>query len=158
MEPIRAEILDLNLPRTTAARIVIDAPAQQIFDLIADARCHPLFDGSATLQGSISGPLRLHLGAKFGMAMKIKVPYRITNTVVAFEEGKKISWCHLMKWTWSYELEDLGNGSTQVTESFDARGIPWLAEKWLDKTGSLELNPKWMAKSLVKLKALCESN
>lgn len=158
MEPIRAEILDLNLPRTTAARIVIDAPAQQIFDLIADARCHPLFDGSATLQGSISGPLRLHLGAKFGMAMKIKVPYRITNTVVAFEEGKKISWCHLMKWTWSYELEDLGNGSTQVTETFDARGIPWLAEKWLDKTGSLELNPKWMAKSLVRLKALCESN
>jgi len=158
MTSIRAEILDLKLPRTTAARIVIDAPAQQIFDLIANARCHPLFDGSGTLQGSISGPVRLHLGAKFGMAMKIKVPYRITNKVVAFEEGKKISWCHLMKWTWSYELEDLGNGSTQVTEIFDARGIPKLAEKWLDITGALELNPKWMAKSLVKLKAICESN
>jgi hypothetical protein len=158
MEPIRAEILDLNLPRTTAARIVIDAPAQQIFDLIADARCHPLFDGSATLQGSISGPVRLHLGAKFGMAMKIKLPYRITNTVVAFEEGKKISWCHLMKWTWCYELEDLGDGRTQVTEIFNARDIPWFASKWLDATGSLERNPKWMAKSLVKLKAICESN
>jgi len=158
MEPIRAEILDLNLPRTTAARIVIDAPVQQIFDLIADARCHPLFDGSATLQGSISGPVRLHLGAKFGMAMKIKLPYRITNTVVAFEEGKKISWCHLMKWTWSYELEDLGDGRTQVTEIFNARDIPWFASKWLDATGSLERNPKWMAKSLVKLKAICESN
>jgi uncharacterized protein YndB with AHSA1/START domain len=158
MGPIRAEILDLNLPRTTAARIVIDAPAQQIFDLIADARCHPLFDGSATLQGSISGPVRLHLGAKFGMAMKIKLPYRITNTVVAFEEGKKISWCHLMKWTWSYELKDLGDGRTQVTEIFNARDIPWFASKWLDATGSLERNPKWMAKSLVKLKAICESN
>ena len=158
MGPIRAEILDLNLPRTTAARIVIDAPAQQIFDLIADARCHPLFDGSATLQGSISGPVRLHLGAKFGMAMKIKLPYRITNTVVAFEEGKKISWCHLMKWTWSYELEDLGDGRTQVVEIFNARDIPWFASKWLDATGSLERNPKWMAKSLVKLKAICESN
>jgi uncharacterized protein YndB with AHSA1/START domain len=158
MEPIRAEILDLNLPRTTAARIVIDAPAQQIFDLIADARCHPLFDGSSTLQGSISGPVRLHLGAKFGMAMKIKLPYRITNTVVAFEEGKKISWCHLMKWTWCYELEDLGDGRTQVTEIFNARDIPWFASKWLDATGSLERNPKWMAKSLVKLKAICESN
>ncbi len=158
MEPIRAEILNINLPRTTAARIVIGAPAQQIFDLIADARCHPLFDGSATLQGSISGPVRLHLGANFGMAMKIKLPYRITNTVVAFEEGKKISWCHLMKWTWSYELEDLGNGRTQVTEIFNARDIPWFASKWLDATGSLERNPKWMAKSLVKLKAICESN
>jgi len=158
MEPIRAEILDLNLPRTTAARIVIDAPAQQIFDLIADARCHPLFDGSGTLQGSISGPVRLHLGAKFGMAMKIKVPYRITNTVVAFEEGKKISWCHLMKWTWSYELEELGNAGTQVTETFDASNIPWIAQKWLGVTGALAHNPKWMAKSLVKLKAICESN
>jgi uncharacterized protein YndB with AHSA1/START domain len=158
MDAIRAEILDLNLQRTSAARIVIDAPAQQIFDLIADARCHPLFDGSGTLQGSLSGPERLHLGAKFGMAMKIKLPYRITNTVVAFEEGRKISWSHLMKWTWSYELVDLGNNRTQVTEIFSARDIPWLASKWLNATGSLERNPKWMAKSLVRLKAICESN
>jgi hypothetical protein len=158
MDPIRAEILKVDIPRTTAAWIVIKAPADQIFDLIADARCHPLFDGSGTLQGSISGPERLYLGAKFGMAMKIKLPYRITNTVVAFEEGKKISWCHLMKWTWTYELEDLGNQSTQVTETFSAQDIPWFANKWLNATGSLERNPKWMAKSLVRLKAICESN
>jgi uncharacterized protein YndB with AHSA1/START domain len=158
MGAIRAQILDLNQPRVTAARIVIEAPAQQIFDLLADARCHPLFDGSGTLQGSISGPVRLHLGAKFAMAMKIRIPYRITNTVVAFEEGKKISWSHLMKWTWSYELVDLGNGRTQVTEIFSGRDIPWLANKWLNATGSLERNPKWMAKSLVRLKAICESN
>ena len=157
MDKVRAEILNFDSPLIAAARIVIEAPAQQIFDLIADPRCHPLFDGSGTLQGSISGPLRLHLGAKFGMAMKIKVPYRITNTVVAFEEGRKISWSHLMKWRWSYELRDLGGGKTEVTESFNAQKIPWLAGKWLNATGSLERNPKWMAKSLVQLKALCES-
>jgi uncharacterized protein YndB with AHSA1/START domain len=157
MDKVRAEILTIDSPRTTAARIVIEAPAQQIFDLIADPRCHPLFDGSGTLQGSISGPIRLHLGAKFGMAMKIKVPYRITNKVVAFEEGRKISWCHLMKWTWTYELIDLGNGKTEVTETFSGENIPWFANKWLDATGSLERNPKWMAKSLVQLKAICES-
>jgi uncharacterized protein YndB with AHSA1/START domain len=158
MEPVRAEILKLSSPHTTAARITINAPAQQIFDLIADPRSHSLFDGSATVQGSISGPVRLHMGAKFAMAMKIKVPYRITNKVVEFEEGRKISWCHLMKWTWSYELLDLGNGSTQVTEVFDAQDIPWFAKKWLNATGSLARNPKWMAKSLVRLKAICESN
>ncbi|CAB4777309.1 unannotated protein [freshwater metagenome] len=157
MDKVRAEILSLGLPRTTAARIVIAAPAQQIFDLLADPRCHSLFDGSGTLQGSISGPVRLYLGAKFGMAMKIKVPYRITNTVVAFDEGRNISWCHLMKWTWNYELVDLGNGKTQVTEKFDATDIPWFAAKWLNATGALERNPKWMAKSLVQLKAICES-
>jgi len=158
MEPVRAQILKVELPKTAAARIVIDAPAQQIFDLIADPRCHQLFDGSGTVQGSISGPLRLHLGAKFGMAMRVKVPYRIINTVVAFEEGRKISWCHLMKWTWSYELVDLGNNQTQVTEIFDAHDIPWFADKWLDITGALAHNPKWIAKSLVRLKAICESN
>jgi|UniRef100_UPI00404A55BE uncharacterized protein YndB with AHSA1/START domain len=157
MDKVRAEILDLGLPRTTAARIFIDAPAEQIFDLIADPRAHSLFDGSGTLQGSISGPERLYLGAKFAMAMKIRVPYRISNKVVAFEEGRKISWCHLMKWTWSYELRDLGNGRTEVTETFDARNIPRFADKWLVATGSLERNPKWMAKSLVRLKAICES-
>jgi len=156
MEKVRAEILAINIERTTGARIVISAPAQKIFDVIADPCSHQLFDGSGTIQKNISGPGRLALGAKFGMGMKIKVPYRITNTVVAFEEGRKISWCHLMKWTWTYELQELGDGKTQVTESFSGHDIPWYAQRWLKATGALEQNPKWMAKSLVQLKALCE--
>jgi uncharacterized protein YndB with AHSA1/START domain len=158
MDKVRAEILNSGSDLATSARIDINAPAQQIFDLIADPRCHQLFDGSGTLQGSISGPVRLHLGAKFGMAMKIRLPYRITNTVVAFEEGRKISWCHLMKWTWSYELEELANGATRVTETFDARKIPFFAKRWLKLTGAMAHNPKWIAKSLVRLKAICETN
>jgi len=96
----RAEILPTDSPNTTAARIIINAPASTIFDLLANPSSHKLFDGSQTIQNSVSGPERLFLGAKFSMAMKIKIPYRIKNTVVAFEENKKISWCHLMKWTW----------------------------------------------------------
>ena len=153
----RAEILVTGNPNSTAARIVIAAPASRIFDLLANPASHRLFDGSETIQSSISGPDRLFLGAKFSMAMKIKVAYRIKNTVVAFEENKKITWCHLMKWTWSYDLEDLGNGQTQVTESFDANNIPFYAQRWLKMTGAIAHNPKWMAKSLVRLKAICEA-
>jgi uncharacterized protein YndB with AHSA1/START domain len=153
----RAEILPTDVPNTTAARIIVNAPAAKIFDLLANPASHRLFDGSDTIQKSISGPERLSLGATFSMAMKIKVPYRIKNTVVAFEENKKITWCHLMKWTWSYELADLGNGSTQVTESFDASAIPSYARRWLKITGAIAHNPKWMAKSLVRLKAICEA-
>jgi len=156
MSQIRAEILDVNYPNTAAARIVINAPASKIFALLANPRAHASFDGSATIKESISGPSRLHLGAKFSMAMKIKVPYRISNTVVAFEENRKITWCHLMKWTWSYELLDLGNSTTQVTEIFDGSSVPAFSKWWLRKTDSLARNPKWMAKSLVQLKALCE--
>jgi hypothetical protein len=158
MEKVRAEILDTGSDLASSAQIEISASAQQIFDLIADPRCHQLFDGSGTVQGSISGPVRLYLGAKFGMAMKIRLPYRITNTVVAFEEGRKISWCHLMKWTWSYQLEELANGKTRVTETFDAREIPFYAKRWLQLTGAMAHNPKWIAKSLVRLKAICETN
>jgi uncharacterized protein YndB with AHSA1/START domain len=153
----RAEILPTDYPNTAAARIVIAAPAAKIFDLLANPASHRLFDGSGTIQSSISGPERLFLGAKFSMAMKIKVAYRIKNTVVAFEENKKITWCHLMKWTWCYELKDLGNGTTQVTESFDASHIPLIAQWWLAMTGAMKHNPKWMAKSLVRLKAICEA-
>jgi len=157
MSIVRAEILATDYPNTAAARIVIIASPSKIFDLLASPESHQLFDGSGTIQRLISGPTRLFLGASFGMAMRIKLPYRIKNTVIAFEENKKISWCHLMKWSWSYELRDLGNGSTEVTESFDASRIPRYATWWLKQTGAMAHNPKWMAKSLVRLKVICEA-
>jgi uncharacterized protein YndB with AHSA1/START domain len=157
MSQIRAQILPTEIANTAAARITVNAPAARIFELLANPRAHHLFDGSGTVKKAISGPERLSLGATFSMAMQIKLPYRIKNTVVAFENNKKISWCHLMKWTWTYELQDLGNGSTQVTESFDASHIAPFARWWLQKTGAMAHNPKWMAKSLVALKAICES-
>ena len=156
MSSVRAEILETDFPNTAAARITINAPAQVIFDLLANPASHQRFDGSGTIKGSISGPDRLFLGAQFGMAMKIKVPYRIKNTVVAFEESKKITWCHLMKWTWCYELQAITESQTVVTESFDASNIPAFAKWWLKTTGAMAHNPKWMAKSLVALKAICE--
>ena len=156
MSNVRAEILHTDFPNTAAARITIAAPAAKIFDLLANPASHQLFDGSGTIQSSISGPSRLYLGAKFGMAMKIKIPYRIKNTVVAFDENKKITWCHFMRWTWCYELTELGDGQTVVTESFDGSSIPGYASWWLKKTGAMAHNPKFMAKSLVRLKAICE--
>lgn len=156
MEQIRAEILPATVPNTAAAQILINSSAEKIFDLISNPRAHHLFDGSGTVKSAVSGPERLFLGATFSMSMKIKVPYRIKNTVIAYEENKKISWCHLMKWSWTYELKELGNGSTQVTESFDASHIPPIARWWLKKTGAMTHNPKWIAKSLVALKVICE--
>ena len=157
MSSVRAEILPTDFPNIAAARITINTPAHLISDLLANPAAHQRFDGSGSVKEAISGPERLFLGAKFGMAMKIKVPYRITNTVVAFEENKKITWCHMMKWTWSYELNAISPTQTVVTESFDASNIPAFAKWWLKKTGAMAHNPKWMAKSLVTLKAICEA-
>jgi uncharacterized protein YndB with AHSA1/START domain len=153
---MRAEILSLDSPHLVGARIEIDAPAEKIFSYLADPHAHSIFDGSATVKSVISGPERLFLGARFGMNMKIKIGYRITNEVVEFQESKLIAWRHLMKWIWRYELVDLGGGITQVSEYFDATDCNMGQLWWLKKTQSLTRNPKWMAKSLVKLKVLAE--
>ena len=157
MDNPRAEILDLEDRLIVGAQIEIKAPAAKIFAVLATPRLHSSFDGSGTVSGAISGPDRLFLGARFGMAMKIKVPYKISNEVVEFVENERIAWRHLMKWRWIYQLEDLGDGQTRVIELFDATPCNRAQVWWLGKTGSLVRNPKWIAKSLVNLKVLCEA-
>jgi uncharacterized protein YndB with AHSA1/START domain len=150
----RATILDTGDPFLISAEIEINAPDRVIFDLLADPKRHADFDGSGSIKRVISGPKRLYLGAKFGMAMKIKVPYRITNEVIAFEEDRLIAWRHLMRWQWRYEIEPTATGGCIVRESFD--GNHSRSKRWLQLTGALKANPIMIAKSLVRLKALAE--
>ena len=106
--------------KTVSASRVINAPAQKIFDVLADPTQHAAIDGEGTVQGVRDGaPQRLSLGARFGMEMKIGAPYRITNEVVEFDEGKRIAWQHFGKHIWRYELEPVEDGMTKVTETFD---------------------------------------
>jgi len=98
---------------------IVPAPAQMIFDLLADPRRHGEIDGSGSIQSAqIDAPERLSLDATFGMQMKIGVRYKITNTVVEFEEGKTIAWRHFGGHIWRYILEPV-DGGTKVTEQFD---------------------------------------
>jgi hypothetical protein len=98
---------------------VIPAPAQKIFDLLADPKMHTVIDGSGTVKRSNpDNPERLSLGAKFSMGMQRPAPYPITNTVSEFEEGRRIGWHHFANNVWRYELEPV-DGGTKVTETFD---------------------------------------
>lgn len=105
--------------KRTSASIRIDAAAPQIFALLADPKQHHLFDGSGMVQGGISGPSRLALGDKFSMSMKFgPLPYRISSTIVEFEENRLIAWQHFGKHRWRYALEP-DSDATLVTETFD---------------------------------------
>ena len=101
---------------------VVAATPQQIFDLLADPKRHAEIDGSGSVKAAQSdAPTRLSLGAKFGMDMKIGAPYKITNEVVEFDEGKRIAWRHFGGHVWRYILEPT-DGGTLVTEQFDYNG------------------------------------
>jgi len=105
--------------RIVSRSTIVPAPAQMIFDLLADPRRHSEIDGSGSVQSAqINAPERLSLNATFGMQMKIGLSYKITNTVVEFEEGKTIAWRHFGGHIWRYILEPV-DGGTKVTEQFD---------------------------------------
>ena len=69
----------------------IAAPAEIIFDVLADPARHVEIDGSDTVQQTrMESPERLSLDAKFGMKMKFfGLPYRISNVVVEFSRKFK---------------------------------------------------------------------
>ena len=105
--------------RIVSRSTIVPASAQMIFDLLADPRRHNEIDGSGTVQSAqINAPERLSLDATFGMQMKMGLPYKITNTVVEFEENKTIAWRHVGGHIWRYILEPV-DGGTKVTEQFD---------------------------------------
>lgn len=106
-----------------SASRVIPADAQRIFDVVADPTLHHVIDGSGSVKGSTSGTSKLALGDKFATQMRIGLPYRMTNKVVEYSEGRRIAWSHLGGWRWRYEFEPIEDGpdagSTLVTETFD---------------------------------------
>jgi hypothetical protein len=65
-----------------------------------------------------TGPRRLEPGSRFGMEMRLGLPYRVLNTVVEFEPGRLIAWRHFGGHRWRWQLDDLGDDRTRVTETF----------------------------------------
>ena len=72
-------------------------------------------------------PERLSLGATFGMSMHMGMGYSMVNTVIEFEENRRIAWQATLAGfggrflggrIWRYELEPV-EGGTRVRESWD---------------------------------------
>jgi uncharacterized protein YndB with AHSA1/START domain len=107
---------------------LIRASPEAIFDVLSDPAKHSLIDGSGMLQGVAEAePRRLALGVTFGMGMKLGVSYSTVNTVVEFEENRRISWQTgpkgrmgrlLAGRIWRYSLEPT-DGGTLVQECWD---------------------------------------
>ena len=107
---------------------VIAAPAAALFSVVADASRHAEIDGSgAVVKLKDGAPHQLSLGSTFGMSMKMGVPYSMSNTVIEFEQDRRIAWKTVLSGPlgrfvggriWRYEFEEV-DGGTKVTESWD---------------------------------------
>jgi uncharacterized protein YndB with AHSA1/START domain len=105
--------------RVVSESVDIAAPPEVVFAILADPRQQPRIDGSGSVRGLLQGPDRLSKGATFGVDMKLfGFPYKMRNTVVEFEEGRRVAWRHFGGHRWRYVLEPTAGG-TRVTESFD---------------------------------------
>lgn len=126
-------------PRIARVQRKVAASPTQIFGLLADPRMHSVIDGSGSVKGALdSAPERLTLGSRFGMSMRMGMPYRISNEVVEFELDRRIAWRHYGGHIWRYRLEpadvETADGTevpgTLVTEEFEwgASKAPWLLQ------------------------------
>ena len=137
--------------------IVVDADPATVFDVLVDPAQHPLFDGSDTVRGTVSGPPRLYLGARFSMRMRWGAPYLITNTVVEYDEDRRIAWRHFARHIWRYELEPVESRdrvTTRVTETFDYSGAP--AGRLYSRLGFVRNAEAAIPATLQRLKVLVE--
>jgi hypothetical protein len=143
-------------PRIISDCIVVDTPAALVFAILADPSAHLEIDGTESVKGNTSSHpgRKLGMGDRFGMNMRIGLPYKVRNTVVEYDENRLIAWQHFAKHTWRYELDEFEPGRTRVTESWDWSGSRYA--RVIELLGFPSRNRNGIASSLTKLKALAE--
>ncbi|PXX69305.1 uncharacterized protein YndB with AHSA1/START domain [Nocardia tenerifensis] len=114
---------NIESSRIVTASRVISAPADRIFELIADPAEQPRWDGNDNLAKSAAGQRVRAVGDVFVTTLTIGSDRE--NHVVEFEEGRRIAWRpsepgqpqpgHLWRW----EIEPVDATSARVTHTYD---------------------------------------
>jgi hypothetical protein len=118
----------------------IEAPAEQLFALIADSANHPLIDGSGMVREPAPSVRLSQIGDAFLMKMHHQRfgDYQMRNEVVEFKDGTRLTWeparvatpsdsedvGESAHYRWGYEFFPDGPGATVVTETFDCTRSP----------------------------------
>jgi len=110
--------------RVVSASRTIDAPADVIFELIADPSQQPSWDGNDNLAHADAGQRVHHVGDVFTMVLTGDGKVR-ENHVVEFDEGRLIAWMPAepggqpIGQLWRWELQPDGEDRTIVTHTYD---------------------------------------
>lgn len=128
------------------ASIVVNAPAQRVFDLLADPATHMAIDGTGWVQQPVDREPLTEIGQIFRMEMyhdnHPNKQYEMANRVEVFDQPRAIAWqpgaepqhipghpnsddttIHYGGWTWRYDLEPVGVDRTVVRLTYDWSGV-----------------------------------
>lgn len=115
----------------------VNAPAERVFVVLANPAKHTELDGSSMLRGLDGGSTLTGVGDEFIMNMNNDIlgDYQMRNTVVSYEQGRKIGWAPALHpegayadklgdmkpggHTYTWELEPAEPGKTTVTQTYD---------------------------------------
>lgn len=116
-----------------SASVTVAAPAERVWDLVADVtqmgRWSPETTGAAWVGGA-TGPA---VGARFKGSNRRKAPWSTTCTVTACERGRSFAFSvGKGETTWAYDLEPVGGGC-ELTESFAIVRAPGVVGRWLTR-------------------------
>ncbi|MFF8592150.1 SRPBCC family protein [Streptomyces sp. NPDC015220] len=148
----------------------VEAPAKDVFRILADPGRHPDLDGSGMLRGVVLGAVLSGVGDVFVMRMHHARlgDYEMDNHVVEYQPDRRIGWeprpgrghpdatgpgGDAWGHRWIFELSPDGAGATVVTEIFDGSRLPE------DKRVEVDSGRTWwqtqMASTLERLAELC---
>ena len=142
-------------PHQISRSVEVQAPAAELFAIVADPTRHHEVDGSGTVRGNIRAPAKFGVGARFSTRMRMYgMPYRITSTVTALVADKLIEWRHPVGHRWRWEFEALSPTCTRVTETFDYRDTGRVKDglKYYERMGFAKRNAAGIESSLSKLR------
>jgi Polyketide cyclase / dehydrase and lipid transport len=147
-------VVDLG-PHQISRSVEVQAPAPELFAIVADPTRHHEVDGSGTVRDNIRAPAKFVVDARFSTRMRMYgVPYRITSTVTALVPDELIEWRHPVGHHWRWEFEALSPTLTRVTETFDYRDTGWVKDglKYYERMGFTKRNAAGIEATLCKLR------
>jgi uncharacterized protein YndB with AHSA1/START domain len=116
------------------ATITIPAPADAVFDVLADPTTHPAIDGTGWLREALDGEALTRPGQIFRIAMyhdgHPNKNYEMANKVIACERPHVIAWepgqdrsgdgnLSFGGWIWRYDIRPVGSSQAHVTLTYD---------------------------------------
>jgi uncharacterized protein YndB with AHSA1/START domain len=123
---------------TLITTATINAPADVVFDVLADPSTHEAIDGTGWVRQPLDDKHLTETGQIFRMAMYHEnhpdKDYEMANRVEVFDAPHAIAWqpgqgpddanLDYGGWVWRYDLKPVGPAKTEVTLTYDWSRVP----------------------------------